>query len=51
MLYGYSSRGELTPPDSFTSTRQRLRVSNWLYMGSSASETGSDEIISEYTRP
>lgn len=45
MLYGYSSLTELTPPDFLTSRRQRLSVCNWLYVGSKASETGSDEII------
>ncbi len=47
MLYGYSSLTELTPPEFLTSSRQRFNVCSWLYTGSSASETGSDEIIRE----
>lgn len=45
MLYGYKSLGELTPPEFLTSMRQRLSVCSWLYTGSNASDTGSDETI------
>lgn len=45
ILYGYSSLGDETPPERLTSRRHRRSVCNWLKIGRSASETGSDEII------
>ncbi len=45
MLYGYSSRTDPTPPESLTSIKQRFSVCSWLYMGNSASDTGSDEFM------
>ena len=48
MLYGYSSRGDDTPPAFFTSLRHFRRVLSWLYIGKSASETGSELVSSLY---
>lgn len=45
MLYGYNSLAELTPPEFFTSNRQRFRVDSWLYTGRRASDTGSDSTM------
>lgn len=50
-LYGYSSRAELTPPEFFTSSKQRFKVDSWLNTGSSASETGSESTIKWYMYP
>ena len=45
ILYGYSSRGDDTPPDRLTSSRHRRSVCSWLKTGSRASETGSEDMI------
>jgi len=45
MLYGYNSLTDPTPPEFLTSMRHRFSVCSWLYTGSSASDTGSDEFM------
>jgi len=42
ILYGYSSLGEDTPPSFLTSSKHFRSVVSWLYIGSNASDTGSE---------